>query len=297
MSLKLMNSGMLALVAVAGFSTTANAGWTAYRSGLVNAGPDSNWQPQYPYYQYEAFAVSNGSMSAGSLSQSVTTNADSRATWFSFGYEGTNAAGQALTLGNSGLTSLSASVSVSGDLLQRVTGKQSDGAGYMLGDSLTATTSGVSMAWYVMSQDSGGNWNIWLSNASNRLDLNGIRNGGATNFAVGLDAANFQAFPGYPQGTASFADTVANAQYFGLLVTTDTASGSAFDGHPITQWINSSANAAIEYWNPYAVQRNGSYGAYSTGSSSISISNAVPAPGAIALLGIAGIAAGGRRRR
>lgn len=272
-------------------SAHANS-WEAYRSGLVNAGPDSNWQPNYPYYQYEDFAVNNGSMSGGSLSQTVSTNADARATYYSFGYSGTNGSGQALTLGNSGLSSLSASVTVTGDELQRVTGRQS--AGYLLGDSLTTTTSGVSMAWYVMGQDSGGNWNIWLSNS--RIDLNAIRNVGAANFSVSLAESNFQSFPGYPQGNASFADTVASAQYFGLLVTTSTASGADFNGHPITQWINTAGNASNEIWNPYAVQRNGNYGAYSTGSSTITISNAVPAPGAAALLAIAGFLNAGRRR-
>lgn len=283
MHINAINSSMLAVAVVAGVGQAASAGWEAYRSGLVNAGG----------YYYEQFAVGNGAMAGGSLSQSVSTNADARATWYSFGYEGTNAQGQALTLGNSGLTSLSASITVTGDALQRVTGKQD--AGYMLGDSLTSTTSGVSMAWYVMSQDSEGNWNIWLSNAANRIDLNGIRNGGATNFSVALDAGNFQSFPGWPQGTASFASTVANAQYFGLLVTTDTASGGDFAGMKFDQWVNSASNAANGIWSPVATQRNGNYGAYSTGSSTIEISNAVPTPGAIALLAIAGFA--GRRRR
>jgi MYXO-CTERM domain-containing protein len=283
-----MTAGMF----VAGALTSvAGAGWDSYRSGLVNAGPDSNWQPNYPYYQYESFAFGNGSMTGGSLSQSVSTNADARATWYSFGYEGTNAQGQALTLGNSGLTSLSASVAVTGDALQRVTGTQPDGAGYLMGDSLTTSTSGVSMAWYVMSQDTLGGWNIWLSNAANRIDLNAVRIGGASNFSVALDALNFQSFPGYPQGSADFASTVASAQYFGLLVTSNTASGAAFDGMPLTQWVGNGTGP----WNPYAIQRNGNYGAYSTGSSTITISNAVPAPGAIAVLGLAGFAS--RRRR
>lgn len=291
MRINVMKSSMLAVIVVAGVGQAANAGWDAYRSGLVNAGPDSNWQPAWPNYQYETFAVGNGSMTGGSLSQVVTTNADARATWYSFGYEGaTNAQGQALTLGNSGLTSLSASVTVTGDLLQRVTGKQN--AGYLMGDSLTTSTDDVSMAWYVMSQDSEGNWNVWLSNAANRIDLNGIRNGGAASFSVVLDAANFQSFPGWPQGAASFAATVASAQYFGLLVTTSTASGADFVGMPINQIYNTTPGTG---WNTYDIQRNGNYGAYSTGSSTITISNAVPSPGAIALLGIAGFA--GRRRR
>ena len=284
-----MTAGMF----VAGALTSvAGAGWDSYRSGLVNAGPDSNWQPAWPYYQYETFDVGNGSMTGGSLSQSVSTNADARATWYSFGYEGTNAQGQALTLGNSGLTSLSASVAVTGDALQRVTGKAD--AGYLMGDSLTTSTSGVSMAWYVMSQDSLGSWNIWLSNAANRIDLNAVRTGAASNnFSVALDASNFVTFPGYPQGSASFASTVASAQYFGLLVTSNTASGADFDGMKFNQIVNTTPGTA---WNTYEIQRNGNYGAYSTGSSTITISNAVPAPGAIALLGIAGLA-GGRRRR
>ena len=282
--INVMKSSMLAAIVVAGVGQSASAGWEAYRSGLVNAG---GWY-------YEQFAVGNGTMSGGSLSQSVSTNADARATWYSFGYEGTNDQGQALTLGNSGLTSLSESVTVTGDLLQRVTGKQD--AGYMLGDSLTSSTSGVSMAWYVMSQDSGGSWNVWLSNAANRVDLNSIRNGGAANFSVTLDAGNFQAFPGWPQGNASFASTVANAQYFGLLVTTATASGADFEGMKFDQWVNSASNAANEVWAPTAFQRNGNYGAYSLGTTSIAISNAVPAPGVAALLALAGVVGGGRRR-
>ena len=278
------NSKMFVMTAgmfVAGALTSvAGAGWDSYRSELVNAG----------HYQYESFAFGNGSMTGGSLSQSVSTNADARATWYSFGYEGTNAQGQALTLGNSGLTSLSASVAVTGAALQRVTGTQD--AGYLMGDSLTTSESGVSMAWYVMSQDTGGGWNIWLSNAANRIDLNAVRIAGASNFSVALNASNFQSFPGYPQGSADFASTVASAQYFGLLVTSNTASGAAFDGMPLTQWVGN----GTEPWNPYAIQRNGNYGAYSTGSSTITISNAVPAPGAIALLGVAGLV-GGRRRR
>jgi MYXO-CTERM domain-containing protein len=282
-------SSVIAIIAIAGVGQAAHAGWEAYRSGLVNAGP-TPWQPAWPNYQYETFDVSSGSMSSGTLSQAVTTNADARATWYSFGYSGTNAQGQALTLGNSGLSSLSASVTVTGDLLQRVTGKED--AGYLMGDSLTSTTTGVAMAWYVMSQDSGGNWNIWLSNAANRLDLNGIRNGGASNFSVALDAANFQAFPGWPQGTETFAATVASAQYFGLLVTSSTASGMDFGGMKFDQTYNTTPGTG---WNTFAIQRNGNYGAYSTGSSTISISNAVPAPGAIALLGVACLTA--RRRR
>ena len=282
-----MAIGAVAAVAVAGGVRTAEAGsWEAYKSGLVNAGPDSNWQPAWPYYKYESFANSAGSMSGGTLSQVVSTDANARAVWYSFGYE----SGSGQTLGNSGLTSLSASVTVSGDLLQRVTGRED--AGYLMGDSLTSTTSDVSMAWYVMSQDSGGGWNIWLSNAANRIDLNLIRNAGASNFSVALDAANFEAFPGWPQGNESFAASVAGAQYFGLLVTTGTASGSDFSGMKFDQTVNTTPGTA---WNTYAVQRNGNYGAYSTGSSTISISNAVPSPGAIALLGIAGFL--GRRRR
>jgi MYXO-CTERM domain-containing protein len=119
-----------------------------------------------------------------------------------------------------------------------------------------------------------------------------IRNAGASNFSVALDAANFEAFPGWPQGNESFAASVAGAQYFGLLVTTGTASGSDFSGMKFDQTVNTTPGTA---WNTYAVSRNGNYGAYSTGSSTISISNAVPSPGAIALLGIAGFA--GRRRR
>lgn len=282
----------VAFIGVSGAGQTAYAGdWDAYRSGLVNAGPDSNWQPAWPYYRYETFAVGNGSMTGGSLSQTVTTDADARATWYSFGYSGTNGAGQALTLGNSGLASLSASVTVTGDALQRVTGTVQDGAGFNLGDSLASTTYGVRMAWYVMGEV-GGTWNVWLSNAANRIDLNGNLNAGAVTFSVALDAANFQSFPAWPQGTASFADTVASAKYFGLLVTNDTASGADFGGMPITQWVNVDPAA----WNPYAIQRNGNYGAFSTGTSTITISNAVPAPGAAALIGLAGFV-GARRRK
>lgn len=286
-------SAAVAAVAVVGSASAGN--WTAYRSGLVNAGPDSNWQPNYPYYKYENFAVSNGSMTGGTLSQTVTTDADQRATWYSFGYDSgdvVQALGNApATVGNLGLTSLSASVTVTGDALRRVTGTE-PGFGSTGSDVLTSTTSGVSMAWYVMAEV-GGNWTIWLSNAANRLDLNGIRNSGASNFSVALNASNFEAFPAYPQGSLSFAQTLANAQYFGLLVTTATASGTDFDGMPITQWVNVNE---LPTWNPYAIQRNGSYGAFSDGSTTISIGNAIPAPGAIALLGTAGLL-GFRRRR
>lgn len=42
---------MSAAIAALGMSASASAGvWTAYKSGLVNAGPDANWQPNYPYY-------------------------------------------------------------------------------------------------------------------------------------------------------------------------------------------------------------------------------------------------------
>lgn len=284
--------GAVSVAALVGAVQSAQANeWSAYRSGLINAGPDANWQPAWPYYKYEGFNFSTGSTSGGSISQTVSTNADARATWFSFGYTGTNSLGQAQTVGNSGLTSLSASVSVSGDLLRRVTGAQD--AGYLMGDELTSTTSGVSLAWYVMSEDGSGNFNVWLSNAANRLDLNGIRNGGATSFNVALNAANFEAFPAFPQGTSDFATTVANAQYFGLLVTTATASGSDFSGMKFDQIFNTTPGTA---WNTYAIQRNGNFGAYSEGSSTIEISNAVPAPGAFALLGAAGLF-GGRRRR
>jgi hypothetical protein len=252
---------------------TANNG-SAYSSGLVNAGG----------YFYESFGNFAGNGSGGVLSQTVTTNADARATYFSYGSAG-------FSLGASGLTSLSASVSVTGDELQRVTGKQD--AGYLMGDSLTTSTSGVSLAWYVMYQDAGGSLNIWLSNAANRIDLNAVRAGGTTAFGVSLDAANFESFPAWPQGGASFGDALANAQYFGLLVTTSTASGADFAGMAFDQWINSTPGTA---WNPYAVQRNGNYGAFSTGTSAITVSNVVPAPGAFALLGAAGLL-GSRRRR
>lgn len=263
-------------LAVAGSAQVAHAGWEAYRSGLVNAGPDSNWQPAWPYYKYESFNVSNGAMIGGSLSQTVSTDYNARAVWYSFGY----AAGSGLTLGNSGLTSLSASVSVTGDALQRLIQDPNDA------NNVVGTAAGVSMAWYVMGQDS-----VWLSNAANRLDLNAIRDNGASTFSVALNAANFQSFPAWPQGSADFATTVAGAQSFGLLVTTADASGSAFSGMNITEWVDVDGGV----WNPYAIQRNGNYGAYSTGSSTITISNAVPAPGAIALLGVAGLMT--RRRR
>lgn len=234
-------------------------------------------------------------MTGGTLTQTVTTDADQRATWYSFGYDSgdvVQALGNApATVGNLGLTSLSASVTVSGNALRRVTGTE-PGYGPTGSDVLTSTTSGVSMAWYVMAEV-GGNWTIWLSNAANRLDLNGIRNLGASNFSVALSASNFEAFPAYPQGSLSFAQTLANAQYFGMLVTTATASGSDFNYHPITQWVNVNE---LPTWNPYAIQRNGSYGAYSEGTTSITIGNAIPAPGAIALLGAAGLL-GSRRRR
>lgn len=285
-------SASVAAVSVVG---SASAGdWAAYRSGLVNAGPDSNWQPTWPYYQYESFGVSNGSMTGGTLAQTVSDDANQRAVWYSFGYDSGDVVqglGNApATVGNLGLTSLSASVTVAGDLLQRVTGKQD--AGYLMGDSLTTTTSGVSMAWYVQATVSGQS-TIWLSNAANRLNLNSIRNSGASTFSVTLDAANFQSFPAWPQGSLSFADTLANARYFGLLITSDSAAGSDFSGHPINQVYNTTPGTA---WNVYDIQRNGSYGAYSTGSTTITIGNAIPAPGVIALLGTAGLL-GSRRRR
>jgi hypothetical protein len=284
-------SAAVAAVAVVGSASAGN--WTAYRSGLVNAGPDSNWQPNYPYYKYENFAVSNGSMTGGTLSQTVTTDADQRATWYSFGYDSgdvVQALGNApATVGNLGLSSLSASVTVAGDELRRITGAVS--GGYQESEVLTSTASGVSMAWYVMAEVSG-SWNIWLSNSANRLDLNGIRNGAASNFSVALNAANFEAFPGFPQGSLTFAQTLANARYFGLLITTGSASGTDFNGMNLDQWMNVDNSV----WNPYAIQRNTNYGAYSTGSTTITIGNAIPAPGAIALLGAAGLL-GSRRRR
>lgn len=278
-----MAIGAVAAVAVAGGVRTAEAGtWEGYKSGLVDvvSDPSAGWT--WPNYKYESFANSAGTMSGGTLSQTVSTDYNARAVWYSFGY----ASGSGLTLGNSGLTSLSADVTVTGDTLQRLIQDPVDA------NNVAGVTTDISMAWYVMSQDSGsGAWNIWLSNAANRIDLNAIRGLGASTFSVGINAANFQSFPGYPQGSADFASTVASAQYFGLLITTATASGLAFDGMNIVQWIDVDGGA----WNPYATQRNGNYGAYSAGSSTISISNAVPSPGAIALLGIAGFA--GRRRR
>ncbi|MBU3683913.1 MAG: hypothetical protein FGM39_07885 [Phycisphaerales bacterium] len=276
--------------AAVGLASSASAGdWEAYRSGLVNAG---GWF-------YEGFAFSNGSMSGGTLTQTVTTNADQRAVWYSFGYDSgdvVQALGDApATVGNLGLTSLSASVTVTGSLLQRVTGvangEWSEADPYP-SQVLTSSTSGVSMAWYVEALV-GGQYTIWLSNAANRLDLNAIRNLGAANFSVALNAVNFEAFPAWPQGSLSFADTLANARSFGLLITSNSAAGSDFDGTPLEQWINTTPGTG---WNPYAVQRNGSYGAFSEGTTSITIGNAIPAPGAIALLGTAGLL-GSRRRR
>lgn len=285
MHINVMKSSMLAAIVVAGAGQAANAGWDAYRSGLVDVISDPNAGWTWPNYRYESFANAAGSMSGGSLSQTVTTNYDARAVWYSFGYSGTNGNGAALTLGNSGLTSLSADVSVTGSELQRLIQDPADP------NNVVGTSSGVSMAWYIMQQDSGGNLNIWLSNAANRIDLNAVRGAGTTNFSVALNSANFDAFPGYPQGTPDFAAALAGAQSFGLLVTTSSASGSAFNGMNITQWIDVDGGS----WNPYATQRNGNYGAYSTGSSTITISNAVPSPGAFALLGIAGFIS--RRRR
>jgi hypothetical protein len=283
--LELRTISAVAAVA-AGLAGSASAGdWAAYRSGLVNAGG----------YFYEGYDFLNGSMSGGTLSQTVTADPDQRAVWYSFGYDSgdvVQALGNApATVGNLGLTSLSASVTVSGSALQLVTGAIANGSGPNGSDALTSTTTGVSMAWYVEAFV-GGQYSIWLSNAANRLDLNSILNGSATNFSVALNAANFQSFPAWPQGSLSFADTLANARSFGLLITTATASGADFTGMKFDQWVNANPSG----WTPYAIQRNGNYGAYSTGSTTITIGNAIPAPGAIALLGTAGLF-GSRRRR
>ena len=273
----LIGCGLVAVVSIVG---SAHAQWAGYRSGLVNVinDPGAGWT--YPNYKYETFSQSAGNIgSGGVLSQTVTTNYDDRAVWFSYGYTGGS------NLGASGLASLSADVSVTGSALQRLIQDPSDG------NNVVGTTSGVSLAWYFMYQDGSGNYNVWLSNSANRLDLNAVLAGGSTNFSVALNAANFSPFPGYPQGGASFAQSVAGAQSFGLLITSATASGGDFDGMPITQWIDADGIG----WDPYAIQRNGNYGAFSTGSTTIEIANAVPAPGALGLLGAMGLV--GRRRR
>lgn len=75
-----------AMVAVGGGVQVASAqNWAGYRSGLIDVvnDPSAGWT--YPNYKYETFGQFAGSMSGGSLAQTVTTNYDARATWFSFG--------------------------------------------------------------------------------------------------------------------------------------------------------------------------------------------------------------------
>ena len=276
--------GAVAAVAVAGAVQSASAAsWSTYNSGLVDAGP-SPWNPTYPNYRYESFANLAANHASGTLSRTVSSNVDARATWFSAALAG----GGTLA----GYTSLTTSVSVTGDLLSRITGTVANG-GPNGSDGLTSTTVGVSLAWYVMDL-TGGLPSIWISSA--RLDLNSINGLGATAFNVELDASNFVSFnSGGTQGGLSFDNTLASGQYFGLLITTATASGSDFSGMNITQWINEDTGG----WNPYAQQRNGNYGAYSAGTTTISLFNAaaVPGHGVAALISAAGLVGARRRRR
>lgn len=276
-------SGVAAIVVAGAAGTVQAASWTTYTSGLVDAGP-SPWQPSYPNYRYEDFAIVAGNYSSGTMSQTVGSNADARATWFS-----------AESTGNlSGYTKLTTSVSVTGDMLRRIDGVVANG-GANGSDGLTSTVSGVSLAWYVMDL-TGGTPTVWISNAANRLDLNSILNGGSTTFEVALQASNFVGFDnGAPQGGLSFENTLASGQYFGLLVTTATASGTDFAGMNITQWINEDPGG----WNPYAQQRNSNYGAFSEGSTTINLFNAaaVPGHGVAALISAAGLLGSRRRRR
>lgn len=271
----------LTTMIVVGAAQTAQAGsWTTYNSGLVDVG--SPWTPSWPNYRYENFANAVGTSSSGTLSRAVSSNVDARATYFSSEVSGTL----------SGFTSLTTSVSVSGDQLRRITGTYPNG-GPNGSDGLTSTTSGVSLAWYVMDL-TGGLPTVWISSA--RLDLNSINGLGPTTFNVGLDASNFVSFnSGGTQGGLSFDNTLASGQYFGLIITTNTASGNDFAGMKFDQWINEDTSG----WNPYAQQRNGNYGAYSEGTTTINLFSAaaVPGHGGVAALGATGLLGLRRRRR
>lgn len=270
------------MIVVGAAQTTQAGSWTTYNTGLVDVG--SPWTPSWPNYRYESFANAVGTSSSGTLSRTVSSNVDARATWFSSALAGSG------TL--SGYTSLTTSVSVSGDQLRQITGTYPNG-GPNGSDGLTSTNVGVSLAWYVMDL-TGGLPSVWISSA--RLDLNSINGLGPITFNVGLDASNFVSFNGGgTQGGLSFDNTLASGQYFGLLITTATASGSDFSGMNITQWINENPFG----WTPYAQQRNGNYGAYSEGTTTINLfgAAAVPGHGGLAALGATGLLGLRRRRR
>lgn len=263
-------------------------GWSGYRSGLVDAGP-TPWQPTYPNYRYEYYSAPAGSIwnssagnPAGSMSQTVNTNYDDRAVWFSYGFQGT-------TLGGAGYTSLSTDVQVTGSTLNRVIQDPTDA------NNVVGTASGVVARWYIMHQASDGGYNIWLANAASSFGLNGSRDTWS-NYSVNLVESNFIQFVSYPQSTVSttFAQALANAQYIGLLIGSDTNNPLAFNGMNVTQWIDVDPS---DGWNPYATQRNSNYGAYAaSGTATILFDNTVPAPGALALLSTLGLARSRRRR-
>lgn len=284
----------VAAVAVAGAVETASAGvWQTYRTGLVSGGTD---------WQYENFNDLAGTMSGGALAQTVTTNMDARAVWFAKEFAGTE------TL--AGYGALTTSIEVSGDALQRVIRDPGDPNG------VTGTTSGVALAWY-MTYETGAGTSIFISKAANRLDLNSIRNGGAVTFTAELLASNFESFNnGGPQLGLSFEQTKANAQSFGLLITSANAAGATdFTGTPLIQynytWVPGTwdyvwdgsqwvwTEVVAGYWDTDSIQRNGDYGAYSTGTTTINIFNAaaVPGHGVAALISAAGLVGARRRRR
>lgn len=133
-------------------------------------------------------------------------------------------------VGQAGYGALTASIEISGDALQRVIRDPGDPNG------VTGTTRGVALAWYMNYETEAGTSNFILK-AANRLDLNSIRNGRAFTFTAELLASSFESFNnGGPQLGLSFEDTKANAQSFGLLITSANASGATdFTDTPLIQ--------------------------------------------------------------